>query len=133
VPTHDSLEAASAAMRSALDAYEAWLTRAWFGALPDAGCTSGASLLAAVGRLRHQWFPDTSLLMSELLVVHVDLTTILYDFQLRAIRGGGRTRPLSDAPARTLIEKQIAAIGRMRRACCLGDGPAPGFAPSKSL
>jgi hypothetical protein len=117
-------------MQSALDAYEAWLTCAWSGALPGGACTSGASLLSAVGLLRHQWFPETSLLMSELLVVHVDLTTILYDFQLRAIRGGGRTRPLSDAPSRASIEKQIAAIGRMRRACCLGDRPAPVSEPS---
>jgi hypothetical protein len=131
VPTHESLKAASAAMQRALDAYEAWLTRAWSGALPNDACTSGANLLAEVIYLRQQWFPDTSLLMGELLIVHVGLSTILYDLQRQAIRGGGLPRPLSGPRAQPLIKKQIATIVRMRLACRLEEGSASICGPSE--
>jgi hypothetical protein len=102
-------------MDQALDAYIAWLGGSWSNTSPREE-QLGASLLAVVAHLCQE-FAGTSPIMSELLVAHVQVTTLLYEFQLHAIRGGGPSQALSDPLFSPLVRKQIERIDRMRGAC----------------
>jgi hypothetical protein len=120
VTARDTHDGAAMAIDRALDAYVVWLTHAWSNASP--GTELGASLLGAVARLCQE-LPHVSPIMSELLVGHVRVTTLLYEAQLQAIRGGGPANALDDVLSSPFVRVQIGTVERMRTACRASSGP----------
>jgi hypothetical protein len=102
-------------MDQALDAYIAWLEGSWSNTSPGEE-QLGASLLAVVAHLCRE-HPGTSPIMSELLVAHVQVTTLLYEVQLHAIRRGSPSQAVDGPLFSPFVRKQIERIGRMRDAC----------------
>jgi hypothetical protein len=124
MPAQDPMDGASAAMAHALEQYQHWLIRGWSSASPGGVSPSGTGLLVAITQLSRQLYPEVSPLVGELLVVHAQLTTMIYELQLRAIRAGQPVRTPIGPEASACVEKQIATIGRMRAACCQAAPPA---------
>jgi hypothetical protein len=115
VPARNTRGGSSLTMDQALDAYIAWLEGSWSNTSPREE-QPGASLLAVVAHLCRE-FPGTSPIMSELLVAHVQVTTVLYEVQLHAIRRGSPSQAVDDPLFAPFVRKQIERIGRMRHAC----------------
>jgi hypothetical protein len=124
MPAQDPMDGASAAMAHALEQYQQWLIRGWSSASPGGVSPSGTGLLVAITQLSRQLYPEVSPLVGELLVVHAQLTTMIYELQLRAIRAGQPESTPSGPEASACVQKQIAIIGRVRDACCRAPPPA---------
>lgn len=122
----------AAALGKALDSYAEWVNCNVDGKDVAVNGESGASLLHAVAEIRRHRCPGATQLMTNLLVEHTKLSTLLFEHQLKLVRGQ-RTEPLtkSDEFVR-LIERQNVTILAMRSTCVtqrpfciLTTGPLP--------
>ena len=111
-PTH-----VVAALLAALDSYVDWLS----GLGGDSGSqaadpSTGQSHLQEVLRIRRESFPRLTHDAAEILVAHTEIAALLYERELRAIRG--TTAGSSDELAKCagLLARQLEAIERLRRA-----------------
>jgi hypothetical protein len=105
-------------LERALAAYTAWLDRYVGGSLgPDSGSQSGTDLLVVIATLRRTHYPHESHSMSELLIVHTLLTTLMFEHHLRRIRGAP-VEALHKLPECVeLVSRQLSAVEALRAAC----------------
>jgi len=107
------------ALAKALDSYSDWLDSNFGSGANATRGESGASLLRAVAEIRRHSCPGSSNLMTNLLLDHTKLSTLLFEQQLKLVRGQP-TQPLSKSEeCANLMQKQSATILAMRSACTL--------------
>ena len=111
-------DSAPAALARALDRYIQWLDY-HVGVKTDEADSgaSGASLLHAVAEIRRHHCPGANQLMTDLLLGHTKLSALLFDQELKLVRGQA-TRPLMmSMDFMNLIEAQKTTVQFMRTAC----------------
>jgi hypothetical protein len=113
----DSDSPAAVALGKALDSYAEWLNSQVASRSNEADKRSGASLLHAVAEIRRHHCPGASQLMTDLLLVHTTLSTLLFEQQLKFVRGQPTQPLLSSKECVSLIQRQIATIAAMRTTC----------------
>jgi hypothetical protein len=116
-------DSAPAALARSLDGYAKWLDY-HMGSKVDGSelDASGASLLRAVTEIRRHHCPGANQLMTDLMLGHTKLTAILFEQQLKRVRGEP-TEPLIIAVEFiSLVERQRATVFAMRSACVNGRG-----------
>ncbi|MBA3772049.1 MAG: hypothetical protein H0X13_06075 [Ramlibacter sp.] len=125
IPNQDAGSAAQSLL-GALDAYSAWLSR-FMAAEVGTGTEvqSGTQLIATVSEIRRTHFPYDSQLMSELLIVHTHLTTLLFEYQLTKVRGTPTQPLLKSTRCIGLVQRQIAAIEALRASATNRMGQIP--------
>jgi hypothetical protein len=107
-----------AALLTALDDYANWLSMvAGPPGFRDSDTSVGQGELWKLLEIRRTWFPHLTQETTELLVVHTDITSLLYERQLRAVRGSTSSGDFDDlAGCAGLVRRQLAAIEQLRRA-----------------
>jgi hypothetical protein len=108
------------ALSKALDSYAEWLDCHFAAGTSAAGRSeSGSSLLRAIAEIRRHSCPGASDLMTNLLLDHTKLSTLLFEQQLKFVRGQP-TQPLTKSEeCAKLMQRQSATILAMRSACTL--------------
>jgi hypothetical protein len=110
----------ASALSKALDSYAEWLD-CHFGSGSDLNDRreSGSSLLRSIAEIRRHSCPGASNLMTNLLLDHTKLSTLLFEQQLKLVRGQP-TQPLAKSEeCASLMKRQSATILAMRSACTL--------------
>jgi len=106
-----------AELLSALDAYAQWLSalreRSGFAA---GSLSTGQDELQKVLELRRTSCPLLTREATELLVVHTQLANLLYECQLRTVRGCTTANAGELSQCADLVQRQVAAIELLRRA-----------------
>lgn len=105
------------ALWRALDAYAGWISGV---ARPTDSSSSDTSIgqvaLQEVLAIRSTWFPHLTREATELLVAHIEITTMLYECQPHRLREG-TTREVGDVDRlEGLVQRQLAAIEVLRNA-----------------
>ena len=108
---------AATALGKALDSYADWINSQVTSGSHEADKRSGASLLHAVAEIRRHHCPGASQLMTDLLLVHTTLSTLLFEQQLKFVRGQPTQPLLSSTECVSLVQRQIATIAAMRTTC----------------
>jgi hypothetical protein len=115
MPVNDARNDPRRALAAALDAYSQWLLLTFSDASIAAG--SGTAYLSQVVDLNPQVCPVSSLgLLSEVLVVHAQITDLVYEHRLHILRDGGSVS-LNSPAATALLERQVRAIAGLRVLC----------------
>jgi hypothetical protein len=111
-------DSAPAALARSLDGYAKWLDY-HMGSKVDGSelDASGASLLRAVTEIRRHHCPGANQLMTDLMLGHTRLTAILFEQQLKRVRGEPTAPLIIDVEFITLVERQRATVLAMRTAC----------------
>jgi hypothetical protein len=114
---------AHAALAKALDGYAQWLDYHMGSRVDGVDLDgSGATLLRAVTEIRRHHCPGANQLMTDLLLGHTKLNAILFDRQLKRVRGEA-TEPLTmSMEFISLVERQRATVLGMRSACVTARG-----------
>ena len=111
-------DSAPAALARALDRYTQWLDYHIGLQIDEADSGgSGASLLHAVAEIRRHHCPGANQLMTDLLLGHTKLSALLFDHELKLVRGQP-TEPLAmSMDFMNLVEAQKTTVQFMRTAC----------------
>lgn len=136
----EHLGSPAAALGKALDSYAEWLDCRIACGIDEADRgDSGTSLLHSVAEIRRTHCPGAGQFMTDLLLAHTKLSALLFEHQLKLVRGEPTEPLIKSNECISLIQRQIATIAAMRAAClppqglCLNTGPtvknaAPKFA-----
>jgi hypothetical protein len=114
----EQLDSPAAALAKALDSYGAWVNCHSGRGIDEAvRGESGASLLHAVAEIRRHHCPGATQLMTNLLLDHTRLSTLLFEHQLKLVRGQ-RSEPMINSEVfASLVQRQTATIAAMRATC----------------
>lgn len=108
----------STSLNQALDSYAEWLHRHFaLGIDVTDDRESGAQLLRVIAEIRRHSCPGASQLMTNLLLDHTKLSTMLFERQLKLVRGEATAPLLQSQECASLMERQSATIRAMRTAC----------------
>lgn len=127
---------ASAALTKALDSYAGWLDCHFASGNSSVEGHSGASLLHAVAEIRRHSCPGSSDLMTNMLLDHTRLSALLFEHQLKLVRGEPTESLLKSQECIGLVQRQTATILAMRTACtaqrafCIHTAPAAKTTPT---
>jgi hypothetical protein len=108
----------AAALAKALDSYAAWVNchvSSKIGAADNE--ESGATLLHAVAEIRRHHCPGATQLMTNLLLDHTKLSTLLFEHQLKLVRGQPAEPLIRSLEFVSLVQRQTATIASMRSTC----------------
>lgn len=109
---------AAAALRNALDSYAQWLNSNVASGHCDVDTSfSGTSLLRAVAEIRRHHCSGANHLMTELLVAHTTLSTLMIAHRQKLVLGESAKSLLKSNDCASLIQKQRSTIAAMRTAC----------------
>jgi hypothetical protein len=114
VTQQPTFEGPSQEIGRALSAYTVWLLKTMTGG--PSPSESGTDLVAAISNLQRLHFHDGSRAMSDLLIGHTEIVSLVFEHKMSVLRGAAAD-PLRTPEAAALVARQLSAIGGMQGIC----------------